>query len=361
MSINELIIYIMLAFMVFSAVDKLFLNNRFGYGEKFDDAFSAMGPLALSIVGIMCFAPVLGTALTPVFTPIFRAVGADPAMLAGSILASDMGGFSLAGSMTADPQVQVLSGILLGSMMGVAVIFVIPYTATVIESEDRPYLSRGIMAGIIAVPIGCLVGGLVAGMPFLMVLKNLIPAAVLAAALAAGLWLVPGVVIKLFSGFSKLITWLIGITLVCAIIEALSGRAVIPGMAPIADQFAIVGLIAITLAGAYPFIHFLTTALKRPLSKLGGVIGVNEVAIAGMLASLASSIPMYPMVKDMDPRGKVMAVAFSIGAGFALGDILGYTSANAPDYIFAMIVGKLVAGTLAAWLGSVVVGKMNKA
>ncbi len=359
MSINEIIIYIMLAFMLFSAFDKLFLNNRFGYGEKFDDAYNAMGPLALSIVGIMCFAPVLGNVLTPVFTPVFRLAGADPAMLAGSILASDMGGYALAGAMTQDPQVQVLSGILLGSMMGVAVIFVIPYTATVIETEDQPYLSRGIMAGIITVPVGCLVGGLVAGMNLSMVLKNLIPAALLAAALAAGLWLIPGIVIKLFSWFSKIITWLIGITLVCAIIEALSGRIVIPGMAPIADQFAIVGLIAITLAGAYPFIHFLTTVLKRPLSKLGSVIGVNEVSIAGMLASLASSIPMYPMVKDMDPRGKVMAVAFSIGAGFALGDILGYTSANAPDYIFAMIVGKLVAGGLAAWLGSIVVGKMT--
>ncbi len=360
MGVNEIIIYILLAFMLFAAVDKLFLSNRFGYGEKFDDAFSAMGPLALSIVGIMCFAPVLGSVLTPVFAPLFRLVGADPAMVSGALLASDMGGFALAGAMTSDPQVQALSGILLGSMMGVAVIFVIPYTAQVIGKEDAPFLSRGIMAGIITTPIGCLAGGLVAGLDFMMVVKNLIPAALLALVLAAALWLIPGVIIKAFGWFSKIMTLLIGVTLVCAIVEALSGFKVIPGMAPIADQFAIVGLIAITLAGAYPFIHFLTTALKKPLGKLGDAIGVNEVAVAGMLACLASSIPMYPMVKDMDPRGKVMAVAFSIGAGFCLGDILGYTSANAPGFIFAMIVGKLLSGVLAAWLGSFIMRKATK-
>ncbi|MDL2205439.1 ethanolamine utilization protein EutH [Eubacteriales bacterium OttesenSCG-928-N13] len=360
MSINEIIIWIMVGFMVFSAIDKLFLNNRFGYGEKFDDAFNAMGPLALSIVGIMCFAPVLGNLLTPVFTPLFQLFGADPAMLAGSILASDMGGYALAGSMTTDPQIQALSGILLGSMMGIAIIFVIPYTATVIEKEDMPYLSSGIMAGIIPIPIGCLIGGLISGISFSKLIVNLIPVAILAAVLALCLWLIPRVIIKLFSWFSKIITWLIGITLVCAIIEALTGFVIIPGMAPIADQFSIVGLIAITLAGAYPFIHFLTTVLKKPLSKLGGVIGINEVSVAGMLACLASSIPMYPMVKDMDPRGKVMSIAFSICAGFCLGDILGYTSANAPEYIFAMIAGKLLAGVIAAWIGAIVVGKMMK-
>ncbi len=357
MGINQIIIYVMLAFMAFAGIDKVFLNNKFGYGEKFEEAFMAMGPLALAIVGIMCFAPVLGSLLTPVATPLFRLFGADPAMLAGSVLASDMGGFALAGQMTQNPQVQALSGILLGSMMGVAVIFVIPYTSTVVEKQDMPFLSKGIMAGIIPIPAGCLLGGLVSGMPIATLIPNLIPAAILAAALALLLFFVPRAVIVAFSWFSKIVSWLIGFTLICAIIEGLSGWVIIPGMAPIADQLAVVGLIAITLAGAYPLIHFLTTALKKPLSRLGALIGVNDVAVAGMLASLASAIPMYPMVKDMDERGKVVAVAFSVCAGFALGDILGYTSANAPDYIFGMIVSKLAAGVMAALIGMRVSGR----
>lgn len=41
-SINEIILYIMIVFMVVGAVDKIF-GNKFGYGEKFDEGFMAMG------------------------------------------------------------------------------------------------------------------------------------------------------------------------------------------------------------------------------------------------------------------------------------------------------------------------------
>ncbi len=347
MIVNKIIIYIMLAFMAFAAFDKYILKDKLGYGPKFEEAFLAMGPLALSIVGIMCFAPVLGDLLMPVFSPIYKLIGADPAMLAGSILASDMGGYALAGQMTSDGSIQALSGIILGSMMGVTIIFVIPYTSTIINKEDKIYLSKGIMAGIIPIPIGCLIGGLIGGISFSLLLINLLPVTILAIILALALWLCPNFVTKAFSWFSKGVAFLIAASLVIAIFTALSGISIIPNMAPIDEQFITVGLIAITLAGAYPFIHFLTSVLTKPLLKLGKVMGVNEVTIAGMLACLASAIPMYPMVKDMDKRGKVIAIAFSVCAGFCLGDILGFTAANAPDYIFSMIIGKLTAGFIA--------------
>jgi ethanolamine transporter len=353
MNVNEIIMYVMVAAMIFGAVDKYVFKGRFGYGAKFDEAFALMGPLTLAIVGIMCLAPVLGKGLTPLVSPLFHLIGADPAMLAGSILASDMGGFYLASTMTADPQIQVLSGIFLGSMMGVAIIFVIPYTATVMDKSDRPYLGKGIVAGLIPIPAGCLVAGILGGIPMAKLLLNLAPVAVLALLLAVTLWFFPGPLTKIFQGFSQAITWVIGAAFVAAIVEALTGFVIIPGMAPIAAQFEIVGLIVITLAGAYPLMHFIIKTFAKPLGKVGGMFGINDVAISGMLACLASSFPMYAVFKDMDRKGKVIAMAFSIGAGFALGDILGYTSVVAPDYIFPMIIGKLVAGVLAAaiaWL-----------
>jgi ethanolamine transporter len=353
MNVNGIIMCVMVAAMTFGALDKYAFKGRFGYGAKFDEAFDLMGPLALAIVGIMCLAPVLGKVLTPLGSPLFHLIGADPAMLAGSILASDMGGFYLASTMTADPQIQVLSGIFLGSMMGVAVIFVIPYTATVMDESDRPYLGKGIVAGLIPIPLGCLVSGILGGIPMAKLLVNLAPVTALALLLAIVLWFFPGPLIRIFQAFSQLITWIIGAGLVAAIVEALTGFVVIPGMAPIAAQFEIVGLIVITLAGAYPLMHFIIKAFTRPLGKAGGMLGINDVAVSGMLACLASSFPMYAIFKDMDNKGKVIAMAFSIGAGFALGDILGYTSAVAPAYIFPMIAGKLTAGALAAaiaWL-----------
>lgn len=363
MSVNQIIVYIMLLFMVWAAIDKFLLKNRFGYGAKFDEAFDAMGPLALSIVGIMCFAPVLGSMLTPVFTPLYNLVGADPAMLAGSLLASDMGGLSLAAEMTDNIDIQALSGILLGSTMGVTIIFVIPYTSTIVKDSDRPALSKGIMTGIIAVPFGCFIGGLIGGIAPKLLLVNLIPVIILAAVLALLLFLFPNATIKAFSVFSKIVTVLLGFILVIAIIQALgttsSGNnlTIIPGMAPIEDQFIVVGLIVAMLAGAYPFIHFLTTILTKPLIALGKFMGVNSVTVAGMIASLANSIAMYPMIKDMDKRGKVVAVSFSICAGFCLGDFLAFTSARMPEFIFPMIIGKLSSGVIASIIGMLVVGK----
>lgn len=360
MSVNEIIMYVMVAAMTLGALDKYVFKGRFGYGAKFDEAFELMGPLALAIVGIMCFAPVLGKLLTPMVSPLFNLIGADPAMLAGSILASDMGGFYLASTMTADPQIQVLSGIFLGSMMGVAVIFVIPYTATVMSKSDRPYLAKGIVAGLIPIPAGCLIAGVLGGIPMTKLLINLAPITVLALLLAVVLWYFPGPLTRVFQGFSQLMTWLIGAALVAAIIEALTDLVIIPGMAPISEQFVVVGLIVITLAGAYPLMHFIIKTFAKPLSKAGGLIGINDVSVSGMLACMASSFPMYAVFKDMDPKGKVIAMAFSIGAGFALGDILGYTSAVAPDYIFPMIAGKLTAGILAAAIAWLVVRRDNR-
>ena len=360
MGINQVIVFIMVAFMIWAAIDKFFLKNKFGYGEKFDEAFSAMGPLALAIVGIMCFAPIMGKILTQVFAPFFNMIGADPAMIAGSVLASDMGGFSLAETMTTNPDIIILSGIYLGSMMGVAIIFVIPYTSTVIEKKDFSFLSKGIMAGIIPIPIGCFIAGLISKMDPLMLIINLIPAAILAVVIALGFWLIPKILTKIFEWFSKILTVLIGVFLVISIIEALTGYIIIPGMDPIGPQLEIVGLIAIVLAGAYPFIRFLTTILSKPMKNLGKVLGVNAVSMAGMLASLASAIPMYPMVKDMDERGKVISIAFSVCAGFVLGDILAYTSARAPEYIFPMIIGKLSAGIIAIFIASKMAKKVVK-
>ncbi len=366
MSVNQIIVYIMLLFMVWAAIDKYALKNRFGYGAKFDEAFEAMGPLALSIVGIMCFAPVLGKVLTPVFTPLYNLVGADPAMLAGSLLASDMGGLALATEMTGNTSIQALSGILLGSMMGVTIIFVIPYTSMIVQEKDKPALYKGIMAGIISVPFGCFIGGLIGRIEMKLLLINLIPVIILAVVLALLLLLLPKLTIKLFSIFSKIIALLIGAALVIAIIQALgttfSGErlTIIPGMAPIEDQFIVVGLIVAMLAGAYPFIHFLTTILTKPMISLGKVIGVNSVTVAGMIASLASSLAMYPMIKDMDKRGKVIAVSFSICAGFCLGDFLAFTSAKMPEFIFPMIVGKLAAGIIAAAIGMFVARRGEK-
>ena len=87
-SINSVIMMIMMIFMLVGAIDKI-MGNKFGYGEEFENGFNAIGPLALSMAGVVAAAPVLATLLEPVLGPIYSAIGADPSMFATTILACD--------------------------------------------------------------------------------------------------------------------------------------------------------------------------------------------------------------------------------------------------------------------------------
>ena len=343
MSVHEIIIWIMAAFAVLGALDRI-LGNRLGLGKEFEEGILTMGSLALAMIGVITLAPVLAAVLKPVIVPVYRFLGADPAMFAGTILACDMGGGSLARELTTDPQAAQLGGVLTGAMLGATVVFTIPVAMGILREEDRGFMAKGILCGIVTIPVGVLVGGLVAGFPILMVLRNLVPIVLIAALIALGLWKFEKAMIKGFGIFGKAVITLITLGLAAAILEALTGFAILPGMNPIEDGFHTVGEIAIVLAGAFPLVYVLTKLLRKPLLKLGGLLGINDAAAGGLIASLANSIATFGLLKDMDDRGKVVNVAFAVSAAFVFGDHLGFTAGFAPEMLPAMIIGKLSGG-----------------
>ncbi|AKF95964.1 ethanolamine utilization protein EutH [Brevibacillus laterosporus] len=356
MSINEIIIYIMVIFMVLGAIDKC-LDNKFNLGDKFEEGIMAMGSLTLAMVGVISLAPVLATLLKPIVVPIYTALGADPAMFATTLLANDMGGYPLAMQMASNPEAGRFAGIILGSMLGPTIVFTIPVALGIIEREDRKYLATGVLAGIMTIPIGCLVGGLVAGYDLGMILRNLVPIILVALIIGVGLWLVPNGMIKGFSVFGKGVVIIITLALAAIIIETLTGVVIIPGMTPIWDGIEIVGSIAIVLAGAFPMVYVITKVFQKPLLKLGSLLGMNDKAAAGLVASLANNIPMFGMLKEMDLRGKIINIAFAVSASFTFGDHLGFTAGIEKDLIFPMIVGKLVGGITAVLVAILIASK----
>ena len=343
MSINEIIIYIMAVFMVLGGIDRI-IGNKFGLGEKFEEGILAMGSLALAMIGIICLAPVLADLLRPVVVPLYSLLGADPAMFAGTILANDMGGAPLAKELALTTEAGQFGGLIVGSMLGPTIVFTIPVALGIIRREDHEYLAKGVLAGVIAIPLGAFVGGIVAGFDLLMVLRNLIPIVLIAALIALGLWLIPGGMVKGFQVFGKLVVIVITVGLAAAIVESLTGFVLIPGLNPIEEGFSTVGAIAIVLAGAFPLVFVITKVFQKPLMKLGHLLGMNDIAAAGMVATLANNIPMFGMMADMDRRGKVLNVAFAVSAAFVFGDHLGFTAGFDAAMIFPMIVGKLVGG-----------------
>ena len=349
MSADRILIALMAAFAGLGALDRI-LGNRLGLGQEFENGIQAMGSLALAMVGIVCLSPVLAAVLRPVVVPVFRFLGADPAMFAGSILACDMGGGPLARELTDNPQAAGLGGVITGSMLGATIVFTIPVALGILKEEDRPALAKGILCGIVTIPVGILVAGLTAGYSIGMVARNLVPIVILAGLIALGLWLAEDKMVRGFAVFGKIVVAVITVGLAAAVIQALTGFAMIPGMVDISEGFQTVGTIAIVLAGAFPLVSAVTRLLQKPLMAVGKLLGINDTAAAGLIASLANSIATFGMVKDMNPRGKVVNIAFAVSAAFVFGDHLGFTAGLAPELLGPVILGKLAGGISAVLL-----------
>ena len=343
---DRIVIIIMAFFAVVGGLDRIF-GNRLKLGQSFENGIKTMGELALSMIGIIVLAPVIARLMEPVVVPVYRFLGADPAMFAGSILACDMGGAALARELAKDPAVADLGGVICGSMLGGTIVFTIPVALGILREKDRPALAKGALAGIVTIPVGILAGGLVAGYSLLTVLRNLIPIVLLAGLIALGLWKAERAMIRGFTLFGKGVVAVITLGLAAAIWEKLTGVTFIPGLNPIEEGFSTVGEIAIVLAGAFPLVFAVTKVLQKPLLRIGNRLGINENAAAGMVACLANSIATFGLVKDMDSRGKVVSIAFCVSAAFVFGDHLGFTAGFAPELLPAVIVGKLTAGVTA--------------
>ena len=372
-SINSVIIFIMMIFMLVGAIDKI-RGNKKGYGEQFDEGFNAMGPLAASMAGVVAAAPVLAIILKPIIVPIYSLFGADASMFATTLLACDMGGYPLAIQLAGDnAAVGNFAGLILGTMMGPTLVFTIPVALSIIKKEDRPYLGAGIFAGMITIPIGCLVGGLVMNMtPYKMdiiaIIRNLIPVIIIAALIVVGLWFAP---LKMINGFSKFGT---GVTIVItaftaiAVFEYQTGikfpllnimvEADADGVVPLENGLLTCGIISIVLIGAFPMVLWITRTFGGALNALGKKFGMDEESSAGLVATLANNIAMFNIMDKMNPKGKLLNVAFAVSAAFVFGDHLGFTAGVNQDMILPMIIGKLVAGITAFIVANLLSGKL---
>ena len=149
-------------------------------------------------------------------------------------------------------------------------------------------------------------------------IRLLLPVIVIALLIIAGLWFIPAQMIAGFNVFGQVVT--IFITAVTAIA---------------------------ILAGAFPLVKFITDVFGGALKKVGALLGINETASAGMVANLANNIAMFNLMGDMDPKGKLLNVAFAVSAAFVFGDHLGFTAGANQGMVTPVIVGKLVAGITA--------------
>ena len=363
LSINSVIMMIMMIFMLVGAIDRI-LGNKFGYGEEFEAGFNAIGPLAISMAGVVAAAPVLATLLGPILKPIYTSIGADSSMFATTLLACDMGGYPLAMQLASDASIGSFAGLILGTMMGPTIVFTIPVALGIISKDDRSYLGAGVLAGMITIPLGCIVGGLAMNLftdyqlGIGTILINLVPVIVIAALIILGLWFAPAKMISGFNVFGAGVTIVITAFTAIAVFQQITGimfplfdvmsiKDETTGLSPLDSGLLTCGQIGIVLIGAFPMVKWITRTFGGALEKVGKMLGINDKASAGMVANLANNIAMFNIMGEMDPKGKLLNVAFAVSAAFVFGDHLGFTAGVDQSMVTPVILGKLVAGITA--------------
>lgn len=374
--IGTIIIYIIMICAVLGAFGAI-KDAQHGIGKEFMEGIYTIGPIFANSAGIMASIPFISKFIEHVFGPMFDKIGADPAIAATSILATDMGGYQLADVLKESYEGWIMA-MIVGFMAGATIVFTIPLGLPMLDKRDHKYMALGILSGLLAIPFGAFVSTAIMlfshmkvrtfvgttgaathvfSISFTSVFLNLLPLIIFVVITAIGLYFFSDLMIKLFIIFGKILDTCIKLVFVFSVVQIFTGFftnvfgvwGFDPIMADKEDNFRALenaGNIAIMLSGAFPMVYLIRKYFSNGLTQVGGKIGLSEAGSAGIIATIANILAMFKLIKDMPPKDKVINISFGVSSAFLLGDHLSYTANFQPSLIPAVLIGKLSAGIL---------------
>ena len=133
------IIFILLCFAALGLFDKMF-KNRLGLATSFDRGIITMGDFMMSVGGFYCIA----IAFLNGHATLFK----NKEMIISSLLAPDLGGYSIIESMTHSESVLIFCGVLLTSTLGCLISFQLPIFLNELDKDDLNHYLKGVVYGI---------------------------------------------------------------------------------------------------------------------------------------------------------------------------------------------------------------------
>ena len=345
MSVGDIITYVMLFFALIGAADRA-IGCRFGPGKAFEKGLEASGALILAMVGPVALAPMIAAYLAPLVTPFFRSVGIDPSIIAGLLMANDSGGWPLALALADDAAVGRLTGSVMGSTMGCAIMFSIPMTFILTPENKRPAAAKGLAIGLTTIPAVNLISGLMFGIPLIRLLLNLLPLILFAGLFIIGLLLFEPFTVKAVTVLGYIMTAVLTIALAAAMVVKVLGLK-IDNFGSFDDAMLIIGSIVIFLSGAFTILAILEKHCGRLFDRIGAAMGMDKTSVLGLLTSTVNAIPMFSMTKDMNDRGVTVNMAYLIPAAFIAGDHLAFQLSVDVSAVLPFIIGKVAGGAAA--------------
>lgn len=342
MTINQIVMYVLAFGAALGGIDQL-LGNKLGYGEKFENGFRMLGPVGLSMAGIICLAPVMSSVLGTVITPVCTMLHLDPGIF-GSILAIDMGGYQLSVDLAQDPQFGLFSGVIISSIFGCTLVYSIPVGLGFLADTDRPYFTKGILIGLVSMPFSIIASCLVLKMDLGYVLWNCLPVFLLSLLLGMGVIKKPDAMMKGFQVFAKAIRFIAILGLMLACITHLTGISFLPDLLPLQEAMQTVCAICIVMLGSMPLAELIQRVMKVPFQKINEKIGLNGASTTSLLLGCFSATPALALIPHMNRRGQVVISACLVSTINVCGAHFAFANSWNPEMVPAMMVAKIVGG-----------------
>ena len=345
---------ILLIFGVIAAFDRI-IGNKFNLGKEFENGIYMFGPLILAMVGMIVMAPFIADVLDNVswlFPECF-----DFSIIPASLFANDGGAAQLALKLSSNKEIGAFNGLVVSSMMGCTVSFLLPYVMQLNGKANRNDLLFGVLCGIVTMPIGCIAGGIICGINIFLLILNQIPLIIFALLIILGLLKCEHITVKIIGAFGFLIRGVLTIGLLCGIIEFLTGIKVIPGTDTLESGIHIIINIICIMVCVMPLIYILQKILKKPLGFMGRKLGINEISAFGLLTTLGNPLTTYQLIEKMDRKGVIINTAFAVSASCTFIDHLAFTMAFDSKYVVPMLIGKIISGVCSIILAYILLSK----
>ncbi|MDU1312791.1 MAG: ethanolamine utilization protein EutH [Clostridium septicum] len=355
---EKIVLYIVASFFVIGCLDYI-LGNKLKLGVNFEAGINNMGPLALSMIGILSITPIISDIIIRYIAPLTSSIGIDSSIISSSFIAIDMGAFNIARNVGGSNELVYFSGVLIASILGCTISFTLPLALGMIKDKNIHALCKGILCGIVTLPIGLFIGGMMLGLPIRIILINLMPIIIFSVVVSIGLSIAIDKVIIIFSYMGKSIVILGFLGLGIQGFTSISGIIIFKSLMPIEEALITVGKIAIFLGGAYVMLDIVKKILSTQINKITEKIGVNASSVAALIGSLASAIVVFSTFEELDERGKVICSAFSVAGAYVLGGQLGYVATEAREIVLIYIITKLICGVLAIILAFLITKEVN--
>lgn len=340
----NLFILIMLILCLLGLLDKI-LNNRLGLVESFDKGINSMGSIAMSMIGFYCIAITLIQNNVDVITSISKYSSLDPSIIIGSILAPDMGGFSIISGLN-NELLLLFSGVILTSTLGQTISFQLPIFLASLRKDDLPVFISGLVYGIISLPIVLIVAAWYLHVPNLLV--NLLPILILCLVIIMALYFSYQKTIYVLTFFGYLIRTLSIILFALVILQLFFNDLPFTSNLLISEGLVIVLRMCVVVCGSMILSDFIIKRFSKIVFIVGQKLGINSASVMGLLLSLGTSIAMIPLYSQMDKKGKVMNAAFSVSGAYVMGGQLGFISSVVDSHgVLLYMITKAAAGILA--------------